>query len=123
MKVYHPQKDFLSLLALGDDTALGSKWGISMKGRWVWRLKDHIDRTWMTKFKKLLPKTPNHVADESSRNDGEMTANPEQQPTIDRVSNNNNIHKRPVACRALLTVFVLAAAFFISSVWSRPSAS
>ena len=39
-----PQREFLSLLNLGDGTALGIKRGIASEGRWVMRLKDRIDR-------------------------------------------------------------------------------
>jgi hypothetical protein len=38
------QRDFLSLLNLGDGTALGTKKGLSFQGRWVMKRKDWIDR-------------------------------------------------------------------------------
>ena len=47
---YRPQTDFLTLLNLGDGTALGAKWGRSFEGRWVMRLKDRIDRAFMNRF-------------------------------------------------------------------------
>jgi len=47
---YRPQTDFLTLLNLGDGTALGAKWGRSFEGRWVMRLKDRIDRAFMKRF-------------------------------------------------------------------------
>jgi hypothetical protein len=47
MHAYHPQHSFLSLLNCGDGTAIGSKYGISFEGRWVFWLKDWIDRTFM----------------------------------------------------------------------------
>ena len=50
---YRPQKDFLTLLNLGDGTALGAKSGWSFEGEWVFRLKDWIDRRFMTKFQVL----------------------------------------------------------------------
>ena len=53
---YRPQEDFLKILACGDGTALGFRFGIPFYGTWVWRLKDHIDRTFMDLFDaKLLP--------------------------------------------------------------------
>jgi selenide,water dikinase len=50
---YRPQSDFLTLLNLGDGTALGAKWGMSFEGEWVMRLKDWIDRRFMTRFQVL----------------------------------------------------------------------
>ena len=47
---YTPQSDFLTLLNLGDGTALGAKKGLSFQGRWVMRLKDWIDRKFMQRF-------------------------------------------------------------------------
>lgn len=53
LRRYRPQPDFLTLLNLGDGTALGAKWGRSFGGRWVMRLKDRIDRQFMEKFQVL----------------------------------------------------------------------
>ncbi len=53
LRRYRPQSDFLTLLNLGDGTALGSKRGRSFEGKWVMRLKDWIDRQFMTKFQVL----------------------------------------------------------------------
>jgi len=47
---YLPQRDFLTLLNLGDGTGLGAKWGLSFEGRWVMELKDRIDRRFMSRF-------------------------------------------------------------------------
>jgi selenide,water dikinase len=44
LRRYHPQDDFLTLMNLGDGTALGTKWGRVVEGRWVQLLKDRIDR-------------------------------------------------------------------------------
>jgi len=51
LESYRPQSDFLTLLNLGDGTALGAKWGRSFEGRWVMWLKDRIDRRFMRRFK------------------------------------------------------------------------
>jgi selenide,water dikinase len=51
--VYWPQRDFLSLLNLGDGGAVASKWGVSADGEWVFRLKDRIDRAFMERFQVL----------------------------------------------------------------------
>ena len=44
------QTDFLSLLSLGNRDAVGSRNGFVASGRWVWKLKDHIDRKFMTRL-------------------------------------------------------------------------
>ena len=53
LEPYYPQRDFLSLLNLGDGPAIGSKWGLSFEGEWVFRLKDWIDRRFMGRFQVL----------------------------------------------------------------------
>ena len=53
LRRYEPQRDFLSLLNLGDGSAIGSKWGRSFEGHWVMAWKDSIDRKFMRKFQVL----------------------------------------------------------------------
>jgi selenide,water dikinase len=55
LDAYLPQSDFLTLLNLGDGTAIGAKWGFSFEGRWVMRWKDRIDRRFMERFQVLRP--------------------------------------------------------------------
>jgi selenide,water dikinase len=55
LTTYFPQRDFLSLLNLGDGAAVASKWGISADGGWVFTLKDRIDRRFMERFQVLGP--------------------------------------------------------------------
>jgi selenide, water dikinase len=50
---YRPQRDALYLVTTGDDVAIGSRNGVTFGGRWVWRLKDFIDRRFMRKFNEL----------------------------------------------------------------------
>jgi selenide,water dikinase len=50
LRSYDPQREFLSLLNLGDGTALGIKRGLTFEGRWVMRLKDRIDRRFMERY-------------------------------------------------------------------------
>ena len=47
---YRPQEHFLALLATGDGEAILSWRGLAASGRWVWKLKDSIDRRWMSRF-------------------------------------------------------------------------
>lgn len=52
MTEYVPQTEFLALLALGNGTAVGTKFGISFTGKWVWKMKDYIDVGFMNLFNK-----------------------------------------------------------------------
>jgi len=53
LRRYRPQRDFLALLNLGGQRALGGKWGLALRGHLVWRLKDAIDRRFMRRFQVL----------------------------------------------------------------------
>jgi len=53
LRAYRPQRDFLSLLNLGDGGAIGVKWGASVQGRAVFALKDWIDRRFVRRFQVL----------------------------------------------------------------------
>lgn len=53
LEKYRPQKRFLSLLALGDKVATGSRGPFSVSGRWVWQWKHRIDTAFMRKFAQL----------------------------------------------------------------------
>jgi len=53
MRRYRPQRDFLALLNLGGHRALGAKWGHALSGESVYRLKDWIDRRFMSLFQIL----------------------------------------------------------------------
>ena len=44
------QTQYLSLLALGDKLAVGSRNGFAISGRWVWKWKDYIDQKFMQQF-------------------------------------------------------------------------
>ncbi|MCU0906465.1 MAG: selenide, water dikinase SelD, partial [Rhodobacteraceae bacterium] len=63
---YRPQRDFLKLISTGDRGAIGTKWGLSAQGTWVWRWKDAIDRRFMDRFRDLpamaLPPAPQGAA-------------------------------------------------------------
>mmetsp|Transcript_464 Transcript_464/g.1146 ORF Transcript_464/g.1146 Transcript_464/m.1146 type:complete len:309 (+) Transcript_464:249-1175(+) len=77
---YVPQRGFLSLLSLGNKSAVGTKWGVAFEGPWVWKLKDHIDQSWMRQF-PALASTPaaaaaraKLVADMASGGDSAVSA-------------------------------------------------
>ncbi|KAL7537342.1 hypothetical protein ACHAXR_007752 [Thalassiosira sp. AJA248-18] len=64
---YYPQNEFLKLLMCGDGTALGFRFGVPLYGKWVWELKDHIDRMFMDLFDvKNLPTYNNGKEDSSN---------------------------------------------------------
>ena len=53
LRPYRPQPLALALISTGDRNAVAS-WGrLAVGGRWVWRLKDRIDRRWMRKYQEL----------------------------------------------------------------------
>lgn len=53
LRPYRPQTSFLSLISTGDAYAVGAKRFAVAEGRWVWNLKDWIDRRWMRKYTEL----------------------------------------------------------------------
>ena len=53
LRQYRPQRDFLSLLNLGDGSAVAIKWGRCVRGRAAFQLKDWIDRRFMRRFQVL----------------------------------------------------------------------
>jgi selenide,water dikinase len=55
LRPYRPQRDFLSLLNLGDGRAIGTKWGVTAEGTAVFSLKDRIDRRFVRRFQVLGP--------------------------------------------------------------------
>lgn len=64
LREHHPQRHFLSLLSLGTRQAVAQRHGLSARGAWIWRWKDHIDRRFMQRFSQLLerPMAPGHAA-------------------------------------------------------------
>jgi pyridine nucleotide-disulfide oxidoreductase family protein len=50
---YRPQRKFLSLLATGDGRAVLDYYGWSAEGKWVWKLKDHIDRKFVRMYQDM----------------------------------------------------------------------
>ena len=62
LRDYHPQKDYLKLISLGQKSALAEKLGTARRGALLWRWKDRIDRKFMGQFRDLpqmeQPKAP-----------------------------------------------------------------
>jgi selenide, water dikinase len=53
---HRPQSTYLSLISTGDQYAVASKgrW-FCLEGKWLWHVKDWIDRKWMAKYSTELP--------------------------------------------------------------------
>ncbi len=52
LTAYRPQQHFLSLIGIGDRSAIASwgAWPLGWQSRWLWAWKDHIDRQFMQQF-------------------------------------------------------------------------
>ena len=50
LKPYRPQRHWLALISTGDRHAVASRGVLGFAGDWVWRWKDHIDRSFMRRF-------------------------------------------------------------------------
>ncbi len=59
LKVYRPQTDFLTLMATGAKHAIACRGPVVIQGDWVWRWKDHIDQSFMEKFRRLPKRVMN----------------------------------------------------------------
>ena len=55
LRKYIPQKDFLTLLNLGNGQAIAQYKGRTFKGAWCWKLKDFIDGRFMDKYQDYEP--------------------------------------------------------------------
>lgn len=53
LRAHRPQRDFLSLLNLGDGHAIAAKWGVAAEGTTLFSLKDWIDRRFVRRFQVL----------------------------------------------------------------------
>lgn len=53
LKHFKPQKHFLSLLMTGNQGAIASRGNLTMRGDWLWRWKDSIDRKFMRRYQQL----------------------------------------------------------------------
>jgi selenide, water dikinase len=50
LRAYRPQSRWLALISTGDRYAVASRGALGFAGSWVWRWKDHIDRSFMRRF-------------------------------------------------------------------------
>jgi NADH dehydrogenase FAD-containing subunit len=50
LRPYVPQSGFLRLLNTGEGRAIGEWKAWSFEGRWLWRLKDRIDRRFVARY-------------------------------------------------------------------------
>ncbi|AZL59768.1 selenide, water dikinase SelD [Tabrizicola piscis] len=50
LRPFKPQSDYLKLISLGTRSATAEKWGLTVTGPRLWRLKDRIDRAFMDRF-------------------------------------------------------------------------
>ncbi len=57
LREHRPQRRFLSMLALGSQHAVAERNALTVRGAWVWRWKDRIDRQFMERFQDLPPLT------------------------------------------------------------------
>ncbi|KAB2542292.1 selenophosphate synthase [Salipiger aestuarii] len=58
LRSYHPQKDYLKLISLGEKSALADRFGLAPSGSLMWRWKDRIDRKFMRKLADLPEMAP-----------------------------------------------------------------
>jgi selenide,water dikinase len=66
-KSFEPQGDYLKLISLGRQSAVGERGGITLEGPCIWRLKDRIDRRFMARLAELRPMAPPTVPAEVAR--------------------------------------------------------
>jgi selenide,water dikinase len=66
-KPFEPQQDYLKLISLGGQSAVGERNGITLEGPQVWRLKDRIDRRFMDRLADLRPMAPPKLPAEVAR--------------------------------------------------------
>jgi selenide,water dikinase len=51
-RAWHPQTHHLALISTGERYAVASRGAFKIEGRWLWWLKDWIDRRWMAQYRE-----------------------------------------------------------------------
>lgn len=88
LRSFEPRKRFLSLIGTGDRRAVAS-WGpLALEGRWLWWLKERIDRRWMERWKDLPV---------MEREEGKGGA-PEPAPGVADAETLRRLREHPVRC-------------------------
>jgi len=63
LRAFQPQRSYLKLISTGRKSAVTDKWGISLSGPGIWRLKDRIDQAFMQPFRSAMAmQAPNKSA-------------------------------------------------------------
>lgn len=50
---YRPQRNALYLVSTGRRHAVGTRDGLVVAGKWVWRFKDWLDRRWIAQYQRF----------------------------------------------------------------------
>lgn len=79
LRSFRPQRRTLALISAGKQCAVASYGSLAVQGRWVWHLKDWIDRRWMDKYQNLPEMTEEPVqtlpgAPAAQHDGGELSA-------------------------------------------------
>ncbi len=53
LEPFKPQSKFLSLISTGDQSAVASYGALALRGDYIWRWKDWIDRRWMERYQEM----------------------------------------------------------------------
>lgn len=84
LKAFKPQSDFLKLFSCGDGKALGFRFGVPFYGKWVFEMKDSIDRSFLDLFRREnLPELEQGQAYDTSQFDVSSDRRPNPLPPVE----------------------------------------